>query len=202
MDAIALYQEYVNAYLSLWSWTPWGQELKPLVSGRLCGWLNEWTCKRPMECSSAPSSGWKEYLPAKRSELCWGYSQEWPHSFHKTQSLSGKDYLTCLTTDVQPECFCKKNFVCPRWYSSWEILWNSHSVTASHVNIHKCFSQQLLWNLDGGDTVFIEIVVQKGKKETCSYSQVCFSEFFSQSTFFFSLLFFSFKKKSLILIGG
>ena len=188
MDAIALYQEYVNAYLSLWSWTPWGQELKPSVSGHLCGGLNEWTRKQPRECSSAPSSGWKEYLPAKRSELCWGYSQEWPHSFHKTQSLSGKDYLTCLTTYVQPECFCKKHFVCPRWYSSWEILWNSHSVTASHVNIHKCFSQQLLWTLDGGDTVFIEIVVQKGKKKPAlthrfvslsSFLKVLFFPFFA-----------------------
>ena len=65
MDAIALYQEYVNASLSPWSWTPWEQELKPFASGCLCGWLNGWTHKQPRECSSVLSSGWKEYLPAK-----------------------------------------------------------------------------------------------------------------------------------------
>lgn len=36
---------------------------------------------------------------------------------YKARSLSGNDYLTCLTTDV-----CSGCFVCSRFHSNWQML--------------------------------------------------------------------------------
>ena len=207
MDAIAFYQEYVNSYLSPWPWSPWGQELKPFMSGCLCGWLSEWThSTKGMFFSSFI---WTEGMSSCQTTVSsaedtgGGYSQEGPHSFHKTQSLSGNEYLTCLTPDVQPECFGKKKSICPRWHSSWEILWNSHSVTTSHVSIHRRFSEQPLWTLDGGDTVFIEIVVHKGEGNMLLPTGFFLWVLFSKYLFFFLCSFSHLKIKNLLtLIGG
>lgn len=73
-----------------------------------------------------------------------GCTQEWPHFSYKTPPLSGGAYLTCLPHHVQSGWFCKKNVVCPRFYSNQQMFWNSHSEILSHAITHKCFSEQLL----------------------------------------------------------